>query len=389
MSHSTEGNQPHSQNAVSQVGRAVSHHDQELPEVDLLTPLTIRDVRFRNRIAMAPMCMYSAEDGFATDFHLVHMGSRAMGGVGMAMVEATAVTPEGRISPGDLGLWKDGQIEPLARIARFIESQGVVPAIQLAHAGRKASCDLGFAGGARLKTAEAGAWPVVAPSAIPFAEGDPTPNELDEAGIAQLVDAWEAAARRALEAGFKVIELHAAHGYLLHQFLSPISNRRTDAYGGSLENRMRFPLQVAERLRGVIPAELPLFVRISATDWVEDGWEIKQSVTLSVQFRKLGVDLVDVSSGGMTPDAKIPVSKGYQLPFAQRIRKDADIRTGAVGMITEPAHANEIITSGSANLVFLGRELLRDPYWGLKAQQELGGAADWPVPYGYAVKRRR
>lgn len=367
--------------------RAGSDHDREVPEIDLLSPLTIRGVTFRNRIVMAPMCQYSAEDGFAHDWHLVHLGTRAVGGVALVIVEATAVTSDGRISPGDLGIWKDEHIEPLARIARFVQSQGAVAGIQLAHAGRKASCDLAWKGGARL-TPEQGGWEAVAPSPIPFNETDPTPIELDSAGIDGFVAAFEAAAKRALAAGFQVIEIHAAHGYLLHEFLSPISNHRTDEYGGSLENRMRLLLRVADRLRALMPDELPLFVRISATDWVDGGWDIEQSVALAKRLKELCVDLIDVSSGAMVPQARIPVAKGFQVPFARRIRNEADIRTGAVGMITEPQHADEIITGGDANLVFLARELLREPYWALKAQHALGQEPSWPVQYGYVVKRR-
>jgi 2,4-dienoyl-CoA reductase-like NADH-dependent reductase (Old Yellow Enzyme family) len=333
------------------------------------------------------MCQYIAEDGFADDWHLVHLGSRAVGGAALVFVEATAVTSQGRISPGDLGIWKDEHIEPLARIARFVQSQGAVAGIQLAHAGRKASCERAWRGGAKLRPDEGG-WPAVAPSAIPFNDGDPIPTVLDKAGIDGMVDLFEAAARRALAAGFRVIEIHAAHGYLLHEFLSPISNHRTDEYGGSLNNRMRLALRVAERLRALIPEELPLFVRISATDWVEGGWEIEQSIELAKRFKSLGVDLVDVSSGGLVSRARIPVAKGYQVPFARRIRDEADIRTGAVGMITEPQHADEIITGGDANLVFIAREFLREPYWALKAQQALGQEPAWPAPYGYVVKRR-
>ena len=365
-----------------------SEHDREVPEVDLLSPLTIRSVTFRNRIAMSPMCMYSAQDGFANDFHLVHLGSRAIGGVGLVMVEATAVTAEGRISPGDMGIWKDDHIEPLARIARFVEVQGAVSGIQLAHAGRKASCDVPWMGGNSLKTAAEGGWPVIGPSPLPFDAGDPIPAPLSEADIEHCIDAWESAARRALQAGFKVIELHAAHGYLMHEFLSPISNHRTDEYGGSLENRMRLLLQVAERLREVIPQELPFFVRISATDWADGGWNIDQSVVLCRKLKALGADLIDVSSGGTTPDAKIPVARGYQVPFAGRIRDEAEIRTGGVGLITDPQYADEIITSGQADLVFIGRELLREPYWALKAQHAMGVEPAWAIPYGYAVKRR-
>jgi 2,4-dienoyl-CoA reductase-like NADH-dependent reductase (Old Yellow Enzyme family) len=367
--------------------RAGCDHDREVPEIDLLSPLTIRGVTFRNRIAMAPMCQYSAEDGFAHDWHLVHLGSRAVGGVGLVIVEATGVTGNGRISPGDLGIWKDEHIEPLARIVRFVHSQGAIAGIQLAHAGRKASCDLAWKGGARLRP-EQGGWPVVAPSPIPFNEDDPIPQALDHEAIEDIVTAFEAAARRALAAGFKVIEIHAAHGYLLHEFLSPISNQRSDEFGGSLDNRMRLLLRVAGQLRRLIPEELPLFVRISATDWVEGGWDVDQSVELARRLRSLGVDLIDVSSGGMVPHARVPVARGYQVPFARRIRDEAGIRTGAVGMITDPNHADEIITGGDANLVFLARELLREPYWAIKAQQALGQEPAWPVQYGYVVKRR-
>ena len=369
-------------------GRAGTDHDRGVPEIDLLSPLTIRSVSFRNRIVMSPMCEYSAQDGFANDWHLVHLGSRAVGGAALIMVEATAVTAQGRISPGDLGIWKDEHIEMLARIAKFVDSQGAVAGIQLAHAGRKASCDLAWKGGARLKRPEQGGWPVVGPSPVPFDEADPVPIPLDEAGLDGVVDAFEAGARRALQAGFKVLEIHAAHGYLLHEFLSPISNHRNDQYGGSLENRMRLLLQVAERLRGLMPEELPLFVRISASDWVEGGWDIEQSVKLAKRLKAVGVDLIDVSSGGVVPHARIPVAKGYQVPFARRIREEVDIRTGAIGLITEPRHADEIITGGDANLVFIAREMLREPYWALKAQQALGQDSAWPIQYGYAVKRR-
>jgi 2,4-dienoyl-CoA reductase-like NADH-dependent reductase (Old Yellow Enzyme family) len=368
-------------------GRAGADHDRDVPEIDLLSPLTIRGVTLRNRIAMSPMCEYSAIDGFASDWHLVHLGSRAVGGAALVVVEATAVTPEGRISPGDLGIWKDEHVDMLARIARFIDAQGGVPGIQLAHAGRKASCDLAWKGGVSLRP-EHGGWPVVGPSPVPFEEGHPVPTPLDEAGINGVVAAFEAGARRVLKAGFKVIEIHAAHGYLLHEFLSPISNRRNDQYGGNLENRMRLLLRVVERLRGLMPEALPLFVRISATDWAEGGWDIDQSVQLARQLKALGVDLIDVSSGGTVASARIPVAKGYQVPFARRIREEVEIRTGAVGLITEPHHADEIITAGDASLVFIAREMLREPYWALKAQQALGEEPSWPVQYGYALKRR-
>jgi 2,4-dienoyl-CoA reductase-like NADH-dependent reductase (Old Yellow Enzyme family) len=367
---------------------AGADHDRELPEVDLFSPLLIRGVRLRNRVAMSPMCQYSATEGHANDWHLVHLGSRAVGGVSLVMVEATAVTRDGRISPGDMGIWDDTHIEPLARIARFVEGQGAVAGIQLAHAGRKASCDVPWKGGASLKTHKEGGWTVVGPSSIPFAEGDPVPVPLDEAGIDAVVAAFGASAARALAAGFQLIEIHSAHGYLLHEFLSPLSNQRTDSYGGSLENRMRLVLRVAETVRNRMPDELPLFVRISATDWVEGGWDIDQSVELACRLKARGVDLIDVSSGALVPKARIPVGKGYQVPFARRIRDETGILTGAVGMITEPQHANEIITGGDADLVLLGRELLRQPYWALRAEQELGVEPAWPIPYGYAVRRR-
>lgn len=304
------------------------------------------------------------------------------------MVKATAVSPDGRITPGDLGIWSDQHTEPLARIASFVRSQGAVAGIQLAHAGRKASCDLPWNGGAGLRTSDVGGWPVFGPSAIPFDVGNPVPKALDEKGIDSVVSVFESATKRALAAGFQVIEIHAAHGYLLHEFLSPLSNQRTDEYGGSLENRMRLVLRVTERVRELVPAELPVFVRISATDWADGGWDIDQSVVLANRLKELQIDLIDVSTGGLVPKARIPVGKGYQVPLARRIREQAGILTGAVGMITEVQHANEIVTSGDADLVFLARELLREPYWAIKAQQELGADPSWPLSYGYAVKRR-
>lgn len=383
-----ESTVPPSTHTVAPGCASGTDHDREVPEIDLLSPLTIRGVTLRNRIGMAPMCQYIATDGLASDWHLVHLGSRAVGGVGLVIVEATAVAPEGRITAADLGIWGEQHVEPLARIARFVHSQGAVAGIQLAHAGRKASCEPPVVGGASLKTPAAGGWTVVGPSAVPFADGDPVPVALDEAGIDGIVAAFEAAADRAVAAGFRVIEIHAAHGYLLHEFLSPLSNRRTDRYGGSLENRMRLPLRVAESLRRRVPQDLPVFVRISATDWVEGGWDAEQSVTFARAVKAIGVDLVHVSSGALVPTARIPVGKGYQVPFARKIRNEAGIATGAVGMITEPEHANEIVTSGDADVVFLARELLREPYWALKAQQELGAEPSWPTPYGYAVRRR-
>jgi 2,4-dienoyl-CoA reductase-like NADH-dependent reductase (Old Yellow Enzyme family) len=367
---------------------ADASHDREVPEVDLLSPMTLRGVTLRSRIAMAPMCQYSAEDGFANDWHLVHLGSRAVGGSALVIVEATSVTAEARITPGDLGIWRDEHVEPLARIARFVRSQGAVAGIQIAHAGRKASTAAPWKGGATLKTAAEGGWPVVAPSPIPFYPDDPVPVALDAKGIDAVVDAFETAARRALAAGFQVLEIHAAHGYLLHQFLSPQSNQRGDEYGGSLENRMRLVLRVTERIRAAMPAELPLFVRLSATDWAAGGWDIDQSVELSRRLKALGVDLIDVSTGGNLPTVRIPVAKRYQVPCSRRIRDEAAVPTAAVGLITDAKEADEIVTGGDADLVLVGRELLREPYWALKAQHAFEEEPAWPVQYGYAVKRR-
>lgn len=366
---------------------AAVSHDRNLPDTDLLSPLTIRKVTFRNRIVVSPMCQYCAKDGFADDWHLVHLGSRAAGGAGLVFVEATAVAPEGRITPGDVGIWTDAHAEPLARIAAFVTRMGAVPGIQLAHAGRKASCRVPWEGGEQLPL-EAGGWPTLGPSAVPFHDTDRPPQPLDEAGIRNILGLFRTAAQRAVKAGFRVIELHAAHGYLLHEFLSPLSNRRTDRYGGSLENRMRIVLEAASTLREVVSQELPLFVRISATDWVEGGWDLPQSVALAKALKPLGADLIDCSSGALVPTAKIPVGKGYQVPFADAIRAEAGILTGAVGIIVEAQQANEVVTSGSADLVFLAREMLREPYWALKAQQALSQDPSWPTQYGYAVKRR-
>ena len=360
---------------------SMSERPQNSPTPALLTPLTVRGVTLRNRIAVSPMCQYSAEEGLCNDWHLVHLGSRAVGGAALVMAEATAVTRDGRISPADLGIWSDEHVEPLTRIARFVHSQGAVAGIQLAHAGRKASTKPPWEGGGPLMTPEEGGWTVAGASPLPFREDGPVPVPLDAAGLDEVVAAFETAARRALAAGFRVLEIHAAHGYLLHQFLSPLSNHREDSYGGSLENRMRLLLQVAERLRAVMPEELPLFVRISATDWAEGGWEIEQSVELAKRLQQTGVDLIDVSSGGTLPRVSIPVAPGYQVPFACRIRQEAGILTGAVGLITEPRQADEIIRNGEADLVFLARELLRDPYWVFRAQRELGEPAALPVQY--------
>jgi 2,4-dienoyl-CoA reductase (NADPH2) len=303
------------------------------------------------------------------------------------MAEATAVTAEGRITPGDLGIWKDDHVPILSRVAAFIKRMGAAPAIQLAHAGRKASCRVPQEGGAQLPL-EAGGWETVAPSAIPFGDGERPPRELDEAGIEQIVTAFVAAAGRAMQAGFEVLEIHSAHGYLLHEFLSPLSNRRGDRFGGSLENRARPLLTIATELRRIMPEHMPLFVRISATDWVAGGWDLPQSIELAEKLRAVGVDLIDTSSGGLAPHATIAIGRNYQVPFASAIRAEANILTGAVGMITEPLQANEIITSGQADIVLLAREMLREPYWALKAQQALEAEPSWPVQYGYAVKRR-
>lgn len=354
--------------------------------MQLLTPYTVRGVTLRNRIVVSPMCQYSSVDGFADDWHLVHLGSRAVGGAGLIFVEASAVTAEGRITPGDMGLWDDRHIEPLARIARFVERMGAVPAIQLAHAGRKASCQPPFKGGARIVDPAQGGWPVVAPSPIPFVDGDPPPIALDESGIAKIVEAWAKAAKRAVDAGFRIIEIHGAHGYLLHEFLSPLSNKRTDRYGGSLENRFRFISEVAAALRNVIPRDMPLFTRLSCTDWVEGGWDLGQSIELAKVLKTLGVDVIDCSSGALMRGAKIPIAPGYQVPFAAAIREKASIATAAVGMITETNQANEIVSSGKADLVLLAREMLREPYWALKAESTLGTEPQWPVQYGYVVK---
>ncbi len=326
------------------------------------------------------MCQYSAEDGFTNDWHLVHLGSRAQGGAGLVIVEASAVTAEGRISSADVGIWKDAHIEGLSRIVRFVHGQGARAAIQLAHAGRKGGMAAPF-DGERLLRPEEGGWTPVAPSAVTFGEGYAVPHALDAAGLAGIVKAFADAAERARNAGFDVVEIHAAHGYLLHEFLSPLSNHRTDAYGGSLENRMRLPLEVVEAVRAVWPEQLPLFVRISATDWADGGWNADESVALAKELRKRGVDLVDVSSGGLVPFAKIPVGPGFQVPFAARIRKEAEIATAAVGMITEPTQANAIVTSGEADMVLLARELLRDPYWPVHAATALGEPATWPKQY--------
>jgi 2,4-dienoyl-CoA reductase-like NADH-dependent reductase (Old Yellow Enzyme family) len=347
----------------------------------LFSPLTIRGLTLPNRIAVSPMCEYSSIDGFANDWHLVHLGSRAVGGAGLVFTEATAVVPDGRISPEDLGIWKDEHIPMLARIASFIREHGAVAGMQLAHAGRKASTAAPWNGGKPIGVENGGWSPLVAPSAIPFAEGYQTPVALDEAGIRSLVASFTDAARRALDAGVQVIEIHAAHGYLINEFLSPLSNTRTDAYGGSFENRTRFLRQIVEAVRAVWPDHLPLFVRISATEWTEGGWDIEQSVELARAVAPLGVDLIDCSSGGNVPKGRIPLGPGYQVPLAARVRAESGVPTGAVGLITSAPQADEIVRSGKADLVFLAREELRDPYFPLHAARELGAHIAWPKQY--------
>ena len=347
----------------------------------LFTPLTLRDVTMRNRIAVSPMCQYSSAEGRANDWHLVHLGSRAVGGAGLVVFEATAVEARGRISPGDMGLWEDGQVEPLARIVRFVEAQGAVACLQLAHAGRKASVRAPFDEGGAPLAEGAGGWPVVGPSAIPFAPGHPVPSALDEAGLRTVTRAFADAARRALAAGFRALELHGAHGYLLHEFLSPLANRREDAYGGSYENRTRLARELVTAVREVWPERLPLLLRVSATDWAEGGWDVAETVRLAKDLAPLGVDLVDASSGGLVPTAKIPAGPGYQAAFAERIRKDAGVPTGAVGFITSAEQAEHVLRSGQADLVLLARAMLRDPYWALHAARKLRADVPWPKQY--------
>ncbi len=350
----------------------------------LFTPLTLRDVVIANRVFVSPMCQYSSVDGFPSDWHLVHLGSRAVGGAGLVMVEATAVTPEGRISAGDSGIWLDDHIDAFAPIARFIKSQGSVPAMQIAHAGRKASTAPPWDGGGAVAP-EAGEWQPIAPSAVAFDAKSIVPREMTMADLDATVDAFVAATKRAVVAGFEVVELHAAHGYLLHEFLSPVSNHRRDEYGDSLENRMRFPLRVARAVRETLPDRLPMFVRLSCTDWIDGAWDLPQSIALSRELKSVGVDLIDCSSGG-SANVKIPVGPGYQVPFAKAIRKDAEIKTGAVGMITQAQQAEQIIATGEADAVLLAREMLRDPYWPMRAANELGAQIRWPKQYGRAKK---
>ena len=341
---------------------------------------TIRGVTFRNRIFVSPMCQYSSDDGLPNDWHLVHLGGRAVGGAGLVMVEASGVSPAGRITAWDSGIWSNEHADAFRRIAAFIEAQGAVSGIQLAHAGRKASTDVPWRGGQVIREGPH-SWQPVAPSPIPFREGDPVPHALTVEEIDEIVEQFVRSTRLAQSAGFRVVELHMAHGYLLHEFLSPLCNTRTDDYGGSLANRMRFPLRVAERVREAWPAEFPLFARISASDWAAGGWDLPQSIEFARHLRDLGIDLIDFSSGGAVLGAKVEIRPGYQVPFARAIRAEAGIATGAVGLITEPRQADEIIAGGSADAVLLARELLRDPSWPLHAAHALGIDVEWPPQY--------
>jgi 2,4-dienoyl-CoA reductase-like NADH-dependent reductase (Old Yellow Enzyme family) len=353
---------------------------------NLFTPLTIREVTLKNRIVISPMCQYSSEDGFANDWHLVHLGSRAVGGAGLIIFEATGVAPEGRISPYDLGIWKDEHVEFLSRITRFIEQQGSVAGIQLAHAGRKASHESPWKGGAAITDERQ--WETVAPSPLAFKEGEPAPKELSKDDIQTLIQQFKDAAKRSLDAGFKVIELHGAHGYLIHEFLSPISNQRTDEYSGSFENRARFLLETAAAVREVWPAAYPLFVRISATDWTEGGWNEDDSVALANILKENGVDLIDCSTGGNVNGARIPLKPLYQVPFAEKVKKESGILTGAVGLITTPEEAEEIVTSGKADLVLIARQSLRDAYFPLHAAEALGANVEWLPQYERAKPKK-
>ncbi|MEY9947994.1 2,4-dienoyl-CoA reductase-like NADH-dependent reductase (Old Yellow Enzyme family) [Kitasatospora sp. GAS1066B] len=364
----------------------------------LFEPITLRELTIPNRLWMAPMCMYSAagegpDTGVATDFHFTHLTSRAAGGTGLILVEATAVTPEGRISPNDLGLWNERQQHGLVRVAAGIKSYGAVAGIQLAHAGRKASTDSPWVGGRPIPEREGG-WRAVGPTAEPFGD-HPDPDALTVAQIGETVRAFAEAAKRALAAGFQVVELHGAHGYLIHSFLSPNSNHRTDAYGGSFENRTRFALEVAAAVRAVWPAELPVFFRTSATDWLAEnpqderaGWTGEDTVRLAKELQAVGIDLLDVSTGGLVPDARIPAGPGFQVPFAERVREATGLPVAAVGLITEPAQAEQIVAEGRADAVLLGRELLRNPYFAQHAARELSAERRWPSQYAKAIGDR-
>jgi 2,4-dienoyl-CoA reductase-like NADH-dependent reductase (Old Yellow Enzyme family) len=352
----------------------------------LFSPLKIKSLEFKNRIFVSPMCQYSSEDGMPTDWHLVHLGSRAVGGASLVMVEATAVSPEGRISLRDSGIWSNTQAQAFKRITAFIREQGSAAGIQLAHAGRKASTEVPWRGEKPLAKSEGG-WQPLAPSPLPFAEAYPVPREMTTRDLEEAVARFTEGTRRSLEAGFQVIEIHLAHGYLLHEFLSPLSNRRTDKYGGNLQNRMRFPLRVVRAVRESWPADFPLFVRISCTDWVKGGWDPPQSLELGQRLKEIGVDLIDCSSGGLVPSAAIPVGPGYQIPFSAEIRSKVGIATGAVGLITHPVQAEQILATGQADAILIARELLRDPYWPLRAARTLKVDIPWPPPYQRAKPR--
>ncbi len=351
----------------------------------LFSPLQIRDITLKNRIVVSPMCQYSSVDGFANDWHLVHLGSRAVGGAGLVFTEATAVSPEGRISPDDLGIWKDEHIEFLKRITDFIKKQGAVPAIQLAHAGRKASHASPWKGRKAL-TSDEGGWQTVSPSSIPFHENEPVPHQLSNTEVKQLIKAFSDAAARAMKAGFEIIEIHGAHGYLVNEFLSSLSNLRTDEYGGSFENRIRFLVEIVNETRKVIGEKLPLFVRISATEWVDNGWNADDSVALAKVLKEISVDVIDCSSGGNNPNQKIQAGPLYQVPFSEKVRKEAGIMTGAVGMITTAAQCEEILKEGKADLIIMARQLLREPYFPLHAAHDTGVDLVWPDQYERAQR---
>jgi 2,4-dienoyl-CoA reductase-like NADH-dependent reductase (Old Yellow Enzyme family) len=352
----------------------------------LFDPCTFRSLTLANRIFVSPMCQYSSTDGLSNEWHVIHLGSRAVGGAALVFTEATAVSADGRISPVDLGIWDDRHVAGLARIAHFVRAQGAAAGIQLAHAGRKASTAPPWDGSRAVPMSDGG-WQPVGPTASPFSATYPTPRGLATGEIALVVEQFRQAAQRAVAAGFQVAEIHAAHGYLIHQFCSPLVNTRSDEYGGSFDNRIRLCLEVVSAVRDVWPADLPVFVRISSTDWKEGGWDIEQSVELARRLRAAGVDLIDCSSGGAIPDARIPVAPGYQVPFAERIRRDAGIATAAVGLITDAVQADAIVQSGQADCVLLARELLRDPYWPLHAAQRLGRTVPWPIQYLRAADR--
>lgn len=351
----------------------------------LFSPIQIKNITLKNRIVMSPMCQYSAIDGFVNDWHYIHYTTRAIGGCGAIIQEATAIVPEGRISYGDLGIWKDEQIEAMKELTSAIERYGSVPGIQLAHAGRKASCDIAWKGGKQIQSG-VHSWQTIAPSAIPFYEGDIIPKELTIDEISSIIEKFKDAAARAIKAGYKIIEIHAAHGYLIHQFLSPISNHRTDEYGGSFENRSRLLLSIVDKILPLLTDNLSLWVRISATDWVENGWNPEESVKLSLLLKSKGVDVIDVSTGGNVPHVKIPVAPGYQIPFASEIRQRTEIITGAVGLITQDNQAEDLLDKHKCDLVFIGRELLRNPYFALQAATSLESEANYPEQYERSFK---